>query len=332
MRSDPSIETGLLRVRPDDPDYLRQAAAEAAYWEHAHPLGLEAAESRYRDGAVERYVNTRFTGDPNTEWAATIVRWGSFRRGLILGLSSPNRDVSLLRTNPRLEATVLDLSAGGVQRRATLLGARFPGRVETGTADLNFLYLAPESYDLIVSSSTIHHVTNLEHLAFQINRALTTGGYFFLEDYVGEPGFRFSDVKKRLYEIVYARDVGRQKGRKPGLIWYEVTDISPFCGVRSHEILGVFRSFLDEVQVRTAAALTAPMGRALPADWDDIWARMPRWKLVRARILDSLGVRRRRLEVAPGFLKELTLVGDTSSEAGVILPGIAFGVYRKRQA
>ena len=36
---------------------------------------------------------------------------------------------------------------------------------------------------MIVSSSTIHHVTNLEYLACQINRALTPGGHFFLTDH-----------------------------------------------------------------------------------------------------------------------------------------------------
>ena len=75
----------LLRVTADDPEYRRLAAAEAAFWRHVHPMSLEATEPSSLDGPVERYVNTRFTGDPHTDWTATIPRWGSFRRGLLLG-------------------------------------------------------------------------------------------------------------------------------------------------------------------------------------------------------------------------------------------------------
>ena len=62
----------LLRVAADDPEYRRQAAAEAAFWERVHPLGLEASEDRYVDGPVERYVNERFTG-ANSERANKLL-------------------------------------------------------------------------------------------------------------------------------------------------------------------------------------------------------------------------------------------------------------------
>jgi SAM-dependent methyltransferase len=322
----------LLRVTPDDPEYRQQAAAEAAFWQQVHPLSLEATESQFVDGPVEPYVNERFTGDPRTDWATTIARWGTFRRGLMLGISSPKREIRVLETNPGLHVTLLDISAGAVERRGRMLEEQFRGRIATATADLNFLELPAERYDLIVSSSTIHHVTNLEHLAFQIDRALTAAGRFFLEDYVGEPRFEFSEAKRRLFEILYDRDVARQPGRKPGLIWLDGSDLSPFCGVRSDEILDVFRRYLDEVQVRTAAALTIPMSRSRPADWDELWARVPRWKFLRALALRKLGFLRRGIGANPEFLAELFLLGDTASAAGLVRPGIAFAVYRKRSS
>jgi len=321
----------LLRVTADDPEYRRQAAAEAAFWQGVHPMGLEAMEARFVEGAIDRYVNTRFTGDPATDWISTIARRGTFHRGLMLGISSPKREIRLLETNPSLHVTLIDISAGAVERRAKQLGARFGDRIATATGDFNFLDLPADRYDLIVSSSSIHHTTNLEHLAFQLNRALTRDGYFFLEDYVGEPRFMFSDAKRQLYEMLYERDIKRQSGRKPGLVWLDTSDLSPFCGVRSDEILEVFRRFLDEVQVRTAGALTAPMSRTRPADWDEVWSRVTYWQLVRAKVKQELGLARRNWEVNPKFLEELCLVGDTACDAGLLRPGIAFAVYRKRQ-
>ena len=329
MLRDPDPAAHLLRVTADDPEYRRQAAAEAAYWQQVHPLSLEAIEDKIAAHAGDHYVNTRFTGDPRTDWVTTIARWGAFRRGLVLGTSSPRREIRLLETNPELHVTLLDISEGAVRRRAQALAAQFPGRVEPETADLNFVRLAPERYDLIVSSSTIHHVTNLEYLAFQINRALAPEGRFFLEDYVGEARFAFSEAKRRLFEMVYNRDIARQRGRRPGLIWFDASDLSPFCGVRSDDILAVFRRHLDEVQVRTAGALTLPLSRSRPVDAEEVLLRLPRWKFAYAMVLQKLGVRR-KIQIGRDFLEELCLVGDTASEAGLVRPGLAFAVYRKR--
>jgi SAM-dependent methyltransferase len=330
VSSDHAPAAPLLRVTADDPEYRRLAAAEAAFWQQVHPMGLEASEHEFAGGPVERYVNTRFTGDPGTDWATTIPRWGTFRRGLLLGASSPRRETRVLEVNPALHVTLLDLSPGAAERRAAALKARFPGRVEARTADLNFVELPAAHYDLIVSSSTIHHVTNLEYLASQIDRALTPDGHFFLEDYVGEPRFGFSGAKRRLFEMLYDRDIARQPGRRPGLIWHDASDLSPFCGVRSNEILDVFRSFLDEVQVRTAAALTLPMSRSRPADYDDLVRRLPRWKVAYEKLVRRLGVRRPLL-IHQELLDELCLVGDVACAAGLLRPGIAFAVYRKRR-
>jgi hypothetical protein len=67
----------LLRVTLDDPEYRRQAAAEAEFWQAVHPLGLEATESQFVEGPVDRYVNARFTGEPDTDWTSTIARRGT---------------------------------------------------------------------------------------------------------------------------------------------------------------------------------------------------------------------------------------------------------------
>lgn len=320
------VPSSLLRVRADDPEYRRVAAAEAAYWQNVLPGSLEDVEKHYRVGRNERYMNMRFTGEPRTHWTESIARWGTFRHGLVLGTSSLRYEARILVTNPGLHLVFVDLSVGAVARRADVLGKRFPGRVSTATADLNFLEIPAATYDLVVSSSTVHHVTNLEHLAFQVNRGLTAGGHFFLEDYVGEPRFLFSDAKKRLFDVVYHRDLAAQRGRKPGLVWLDASDLSPFCGVRSDEILDVFRVYLEEVQVRTAGTLSNAVMRSRPADYP---FPVSPWKIRLARWRKRLGLQRADL-LGKRFLDELFLVGDVASEAGIVRPSVAFAVYRKR--
>ncbi|MCH8149795.1 MAG: methyltransferase domain-containing protein, partial [Planctomycetes bacterium] len=61
-----------------------------------------------------------------------------------------------------------------------------PDRAQIRQEDLNFVTLEENSYDLIISNSCMHHILNLEHVAYQVNRALTNDGFFFMEDTVGD--------------------------------------------------------------------------------------------------------------------------------------------------
>jgi SAM-dependent methyltransferase len=323
----------LLRVRPDDPEYQRLAAAEAAYWDERRPYSLECLEAAFADGPVERYVNARFSGDPTQGWWETIPGYGPFRRGVVLGTSALRIEARVLETNPRLHLTFIDISPGALARRAEVLGARFRGRVETLAADLNFVALPTNAFDVVVSAASLHHVTNLEFLADQITNALRPGGYFFLQDYVGEPRFEFAALKKRLFESFHDSYVRRQSGRRPGLIWKDSSDLSPFCGVRSDEVLPVVSRYFDTVAVRTASALIVPLSRAAPADG----ARPPREKVTR-RIFNALDDQQRRMRgrlprlrnpLEGEFLDRLFALDDILLEAEVVLPGVAFGVYRK---
>ena len=229
--------------------------------------------------------------------------------------------------------TFLDISAGALARREEHLGRRFPGRVATRVADLNFAVLERAHYDLIVSAASLHHVTNLEYLAGEIDAALRPGGYFFLYDYVGENRFQFSATKKRLFEVIFAHDVTRQPGRVCSVHWKDPSDLSPFCGVRSEDALAVLRARLTEVSVRIAGTLIVPLLRVHIVE-EGTPIRLDRWRLLvhrlRLRFPAILGRPARHIPYDPRFFGELALVGEVLAEAGVLLPGNAFAVYRKR--
>lgn len=331
----PAIGHDAMRVPPDDPEYQRLAAAEAAYWAKVHPFSLEAQERLQRfDNIVDRYTNARFTGDPTVGWEETIVRHGRFRRGLVLGTSMLSVEERILASNPDLHLTFVDLSAQALARRQEVLGTRFPGRVATQVADLNFLSIEPRGYDCIISQASLHHVTNLEYLAQEIERALTDEGRFFLQDYVGEPRFQFHEDKKRVFAELYLREAMRHRGRAHQVRWNDASDLSPFCGVRSDEILGVLGTHLRELTLRTAGTLTVPMLRCHPVDgeWPD-----PRTPRERARRAIQTWWAHLSARPAPGrvpatteFLEHLMVVGDVLTDTGLLVPGNAFVVYGKR--
>lgn len=325
----------LLRVRPDDPEYLAMAAAEAAFWGDHKGCADFADSANTRES--QQHLNRRFTGDENTRWYETIPRYGDFKRGLVLGAAGIIREAYILESNPSLHLTFMDISPGAVEKRKDELAARFPGRVATAVGDFNFAELSENSFDLVVSSSVLHHVINLEYLAAQINRALTPDGYFFLEDYVGETLRKFSPEKKLAYELAYSREMTRQ-GRTPPsyMVWSnEEAVASPFCGIRSADILEALRGHLHEEKRATTGALWFAV----------MFARDPRpgaFKINGLRWRTTPVIRRvvryfdrRRNRSADGLLpreyvERLLEVGDRLSDAGVILPSNAFAIYRRR--
>lgn len=326
-----AADAALLRVRADDPEYQRLAAAEAEFWSRPRPYSLESLEAVFDDGPFEQYVNWRFTGDPQRGWWETIAAYGPFRRGLALGTSAINVEGRILETNPALHLEFVDISAGALERRASVLGARFPGRVATRVADLNFLALAPDSYDLVVSAASVHHVTNLEWLARQLAAALRPGGHLFLQDYVGEPRFQFAPLKKRLLEA-FSRVSNRRLGGDGRIVWRDQSDLSPFCGVRADEILPVLGGALEPLQVRTSSALLVPLYRATAAAPPPPLPRLHRWRGLAEDAARRLTGRRPRLRspIDPLILAQLLALDEILLDAEVVLPGIAFAIYRRR--
>jgi SAM-dependent methyltransferase len=320
-----------MRIKPDDAEYAAQAAAEAAFWKDVHPFSLESLE-RFAPASTDLYSNERFTGERHTRWDETICRYGEFKRGLVLGTSQLTPEARILETNRNLHLTFVDISEGALNRRTETLGPRFPGRVDTQLADLNFATFERSTYDVIISAGCLHHVFNLEFCAAQVNNALTDDGYFFLQDYVGEKRSEYSDTKKRVYEMLVARDLQR-RGQQSGVRWHDQSDLSPFCGVTSDEVLPVFGRYLETVSVRTAAALVVCMMHSNlespPTLRTDLRARARRY--LRRRIRNALRMKNTLPGISAAFLADLALVGDTLAEAGIILPGTAFGVYRKHK-
>jgi len=322
------VSAPLAPVAADDPAYARMARREAAYWARSTAGVLETAELGL-PSPVDRYTNRRFTGDESIAWYEALPRYGDFRRGLVLGTSAMGQDACILETNPGLHLTFCDISPASLERWQRDLGAKFPGRVQTKVVDLNFASFEPAAYDLIVSSSTLHHVMNLESLAGEIDRALRPQGLFFLQDYVGETRFRFDRRKKCIFEALYDRDVARRPGHRPGLRWLNEDDgaRSPFCGIRSGDILRVLSERLECIDLHTAGAIAGLMLYAQPLHRPPIFQRLARRF---SRIAGRPGAIAPAPPVDDAFLRELLAVDEAVCDADVLLPYNAFAVYRGR--
>jgi SAM-dependent methyltransferase len=332
-RSEVGQEPIDLYYTERDEDYLRLVREEAEFWDQ-HPEDVFPLRAPPK---LQAYYNERFTGDPATEWYEVIPRHGEFRRGCALGCGSQRVERQILAQNPSLHLTFYDISGEALARRLRQFQSEFPGRVDTRQEDLNFALLPENAYDLIVSQSSMHHIVNLEHVAFQANRTLTAKGAFFLYDFVAESRLQFSDTKKRVYEaIAYA--TGPRRSAPYAFQWPDPANwvYSPFEAIRSGETLEVFRNYLEEVDLRVAGAIVPlimfarlgppnpPLGHLmLPRRLTSAYAKL-RLALATARL-------RRRLFESQQMGDLLIIVDRIVSEAGCLKPALAFAVYRKRQ-
>jgi SAM-dependent methyltransferase len=320
-----ATDAAVLRVQRDDPGYLANAEAEAAFWARPHPFGVGAPNAAYADGPFDRYTNRRFTGDEHVRWFETLGRYGAFRNALMLGAASVDVESRILEMHPGLRMTVCDISEGAIETHAAALNARFPGRVETRVMDLNFAELPPAAYDVCVSTATLHHITNLEWLASQVQRALTPGAHILLQDYVGEARFHFTAPKRQVFEALLRRDVAERPERASWTIdWPEDSDheYSPFEAIRADETLNILAARFQTVRVATAGALTALyIFRRRPAGW-----REPAG-LRRAlrRLTDPRAAARLQR-----FQRDVMLLDAVTCDSGLLLPNNAFAVFRKQ--
>jgi SAM-dependent methyltransferase len=320
-----------------DEEYLRQLEAEAAYYDQPRFFTIDAELPFAAD-----YLNERFSGDSGTPWYETISNYGTFRRGCALGAGGAKQRSRVLEDNPALHLTVYDISEQSLAELDRELGGRFPGRVATERADLNFVELPENTYDLIISAGCLHHLLNLEHVAYQANRSLVPEGFFFLHDYVGEARFQFAPEKRRLFESAFEEAKDRHVSlRSWRIVWPDLSDWqhSPFEAIRSDETLEILERYLAQVSVRTVGGLLFLMLHLRPADGAEAGlqaAPSPGWSL---RLASAVArIRGHRGRQAPSFAAvleelgpELAPMDSQFAEEGVLRPGVAFAVYKKRR-
>lgn len=307
----------------DDGEYRRLLRAEEEFWD-SH---VETPLTRSPLPIVQAYLNERMTGDPDRRWFEVISDFGEFRRGCMLGAGPGHVEEHLLSKHPELRLTIMDISSGALERLQERLDKTYPGRAETLQSDLNFVTLPDGEYDLVAANSSLHHIVNLEHLAFQVNQALTPEGYFFMEDTVSESYFQFSEEKKHLFQAMM--DATKDGfGQRTNIVWPDRDNwtFSPFESVRSGEILEILASYLREERVKGAAALMS-LTIFVRQDPPAAGAANKLRRFAR-RLLEG----RPKMDVVRGNAKgELLFAVDSMiCDSGVMLPGMAFGVYRKR--
>lgn len=150
------------------------------------------------------------------------------------------------------EIVCLDLNPNLVslgQERATLenLNVRFV------VQDVNELSLGSDEYDVIICFASLHHLLNLEHVCFELNRSLKPTGKLVVVDIITRNGYLMWDETYTVVQSIWAFLPEKYKLSHTGYaeprvdLIYENRDYgsSSMECVRSEEILSVLSDYFE---------------------------------------------------------------------------------------
>lgn len=190
---------------------------------HAHGSGDRHDNSAFEGpDAARRYDRTAWLLRPLyrriTADIATGTPYGA--RVLDLGTGPGHLLVALGRRRPDLELTGVDVSAAMIDvanRRIAGLG----GRVRAVTGDVAALPFPDQSFDLVVTSFSLHHWPDVPAAAAEIARVLRPDGHVGVYDFRRAP---FDDLARALTARPALAGRAVHRGRMPGGLPFHLFD------------------------------------------------------------------------------------------------------------
>jgi SAM-dependent methyltransferase len=156
---------------------------------------------------VRHYINRSIGGQDATwplDWFQQRYPAQTFARALSIGCGSGALERDLVRRGIVGSIEAFDASPLSIDlARATAAEEGFSERIHYSIADFNVVTLQPSAYDLICFHQSLHHVEALEHLLFQVRRALRPGGMLYLDEFVGPSRTFWNDSTLRWYRALY---------------------------------------------------------------------------------------------------------------------------------
>jgi SAM-dependent methyltransferase len=263
------LEVPESMVMFDDGDYNRWIGNEISQWKEKFKGRMYGMTTPIWSKVEEHFAEKieRSTGVRNLyQYVARHVK--GKERVSVLGLGSGacgnelDGIAPLLKLqNCKMELTCMDIN-GVILEQAVREAAKRDVKFTKKVQDINKIELEPNSYDVIVAYSALHHFIELNHIAHVVNLALVPDGIFVTVDIPTRNGYLMWD---ETYEIVCAIfqvlppkfKIGHDGYKKPTYVdHYENKDYSKdsFECIRSEDIIPALRAHLREIHFVPALA------------------------------------------------------------------------------
>jgi len=171
------------------PDLERSYYGHPAVRRHIYRAltGTDAPPGRERDW-FERWAVETFLADraPVEKCLSLCCGFGEVER-------------LLYRSGAFAHCVAIDIAPDAIAKARDAAAAEgLEDVIDYRVGDLNADVLAPESADLVWSNGALHHLSNLEHVLEQAQRALRENGVLIANEYVGAPHQQLSHRHREL--------------------------------------------------------------------------------------------------------------------------------------
>jgi SAM-dependent methyltransferase len=238
----------IRQLRASSEAYREAAERESAVWgEHfSDPDVIRVRQEDATAGALLRVDRARI-GLPEVARLQGL----SFQHGLSLACGSGRAERHLMRAGICRSFVGIDIAPDALDE-ARRAAAEESLDISYQCGDLNDVSLPESAFDLVVTQNCLHHVLELEHLAEEIWKALRPGGYVWIDDFIGETQFQWTDARLAFVNGILSAlpekyrinrldnmKIGPYVRPRPGTLG------SPFEAIRSAEIVPVFKRWFD---------------------------------------------------------------------------------------
>jgi SAM-dependent methyltransferase len=237
----------MFKIEKNNKYYQDAIRHESAQWARHEP-------SRHLDfdenPVLHAYFNEAVDPSGKQDWLRFVAqRFGPFKAGCSLGCGIGKTEEDFVGYGGFESFDFLDVSEGALRKLQSRLQKGRPAcKIGIQAVDLNFLEFSEQTYDLILCNSILHHLVNLEHILFQIGKALKQNGILVIRDYVGESQFQWSDEKLNLVNA-FRKACGGKEGVLTRESLSDIVEASPFEAIRSQEIPGLVNRFFPEKEI-----------------------------------------------------------------------------------
>lgn len=271
-------------VAPEHPVYRRAIARELRFWSQRQGATRGLRHPSFHPGVLP-YLNYVISGNAGRDWVDHVIeRFRPSGRAASLGSGAAYYERRLIAESKIERLDLFELCPANLVRakaNVDIGGAR----IGFYDVDLNFAELPSSSYELIISRFFLHHIVNLEHLLYQVNRALTPDGIFILYDFVGESRYRWPAAKiqyvnRILERLKHLGVVGYRLGEHPGDLltapdrpdrFRVLIENSPFETIRSGDIISTLEAQFGEsrlLEIRYGSLVHAAFRTLDFSTWD----------------------------------------------------------------
>ena len=217
---------------------------------------------------VRERLNLLITGNPGQDrfqyflekyFRQSSPRFTPLKRIITLGCGHGEFERGLAKYQFAKTHEAVDLAPGAISKARELAQEDGLKHIRYWVADLNSIELPRSSYDVAFGISSIHHVSHLEHLFYQVAQSLKPGGYLFLDEFIGPNKFQWTDqqlhlINEQAAALPFELKRSLLDGKPKGNIWrhspQQMDEVDPSEAVRSADILRVLPYFFDIVEFK----------------------------------------------------------------------------------